>query len=233
MSLGGGGPFTSNCDSSEVARKTAIDALIDEEIATVIAAGNEGFAEGVGTPACISTAVTVGSTTDPGDAVASTSNRGALLDLFAPGVSISSSVPNNTYANFNGTSMATPHVAGAWAVLREAFPAESVAQILSRLQATGVPITNGTTNSVTPRIDLLAAHDAQWPGCWPRCLREHDADHGPSRRHRPGQRDSVSVVNSGVRGERHGYRRECLDLWPRPHVSRRCRRPARRARWDH
>ena len=161
MSLGGGGPFTSNCDATEVARKTAIDALLNERIATVISAGNNSYAEGVGRPACISTAITVGSTTDPGDVVASTSNRGALLDLFAPGVSITSSVPNNTYAVFNGTSMAAPHVTGAWAVLREAFPTESVAQILARLQTTGVPITNGTSNSVTPRIDLLAAYNAQ------------------------------------------------------------------------
>jgi subtilisin family serine protease len=157
MSLGGGSN-SSNCDAAQASRKAAIDTLVGMNIATVIAAGNDGFLNAVGAPGCISTAVTVGATTDA-DAVASYSNRGPLLDLFAPGSSVNSSIPDDTYAIFNGTSMATPHVAGAWAVLREAFPSESVADLVSRFQTTGVPITysNGITNVTTPRIDLLAA----------------------------------------------------------------------------
>ena len=86
------------------------------------------------------------------------SNRGTLLDLFAPGVSVDSSVPDDTWDNFDGTSMAAPHVTGAWGVLRDMYPAASVATILGWLQANGQSITyaSGAGNVTTPRIDLLA-----------------------------------------------------------------------------
>ena len=156
MSLGAG-MFTANCDGDNQGRKAAIDALLAQEIATVISAGNNGFNAAVGRPGCISTAVTVGATTDA-DAVAGFSNRGTLLDLFAPGVSVDSSVPDDTWANFDGTSMSAPHVTGAWGVLRDMYPTASVATILGWLQANGQSITysSGGSNVTTPRIDLLA-----------------------------------------------------------------------------
>ncbi len=156
MSLGGG-MFTANCDGDNQGRKAAIDALLAEEIATIVAAGNNGFNAAVSRPGCVSTAVTVGATTD-GDAVAGFSNRGTLLDLFAPGVGVDSSVPDDTWANFDGTSMATPHVTGAWGILRDMYPSASVATILGWLQANGQAITymSGGSNVTTPRIDLLA-----------------------------------------------------------------------------
>jgi subtilisin family serine protease len=155
MSLGGGEHSTA-CDTDS--RKGAIDNLLAAGIPTVIAAGNEGFGAAVGAPGCISTAVTVGAT-DDADAVASFSNRGTLLDLFAPGVAIDSSVPDNAWANFNGTSMASPHVTGAFAVLRQALPRRTPAQLLAALRNTGVPVTyaSGGNQVTTPRIDLLAA----------------------------------------------------------------------------
>jgi subtilisin family serine protease len=156
MSLGAG-MFAANCDGDNQGRKAAIDALLAEEIATVISAGNNGFNAAVGRPGCISTAVTVGATTDA-DAVAGFSNRGVLLDLFAPGVGVDSSVPDDTWANFDGTSMSAPHVTGAWGVLREMYPSATVATILGWLQANGQAITymSGGSNVTTPRIDLLA-----------------------------------------------------------------------------
>jgi subtilisin family serine protease len=155
MSLGGG-MNTSACDGDS--RKTPIDNLLSNDIATAIAAGNSGFTAAVGAPGCISTAVTVGAT-DDSDNVASFSNRGTLLDLFAPGVSVDSSVPDDTWDNFDGTSMSTPHVTGAWALMRDIYPTASVATILGWLQANGVSITyaSGGGNVTTPRIDLLAA----------------------------------------------------------------------------
>ena len=161
MSLGGG-EFASACDDDPL--KVAIDDLLDDGIATVIAAGNDGHGAAVGAPGCISTAVTVGATTD-GDAVANFSNRGTLLDLFAPGADIDSSVPDNGWASFNGTSMAAPHVAGAFAVLSAALPGQSTAQILAALRDTGVPVTypSGGNDVTTPRIDLLAAAEPAIP----------------------------------------------------------------------
>ncbi len=157
MSIGGG-QFSANCDGDP--RKPAIDALAAAGIATVIAAGNNAFLNSVSAPGCISTAVTVGSTTDA-DAVSGFSNRGPLLEVFAPGSSIDSSIVNG-WANFNGTSMATPHVVGAFAVLSQAHPARSTAQLRADLIATGVPITysTGGGTATTPRIDLLAAVNA-------------------------------------------------------------------------
>ena len=55
------------------------------------------------------------------------------VHLFAPGVKILSSVPNNKYASFQGTSMAAPHVSGAYALLLSANPTWSVAQVKSAL----------------------------------------------------------------------------------------------------
>ncbi|HEV2755038.1 MAG TPA: S8 family serine peptidase [Actinomycetota bacterium] len=156
MSLGNTDNLSTPCDTDS--RKAAIDLLIAQNVATVISAGNEGHPAGVGTPGCISTAITVGSTTDT-DGISGFSNRGTRLDLFAPGSAIDSSTPDDGYSNFDGTSMAAPHVAGAWAVLRGEYPNESVADILSTLQDTGVDISysSGGNSITTPRIDLLAA----------------------------------------------------------------------------
>ncbi len=164
MSLGGGQNATA-CDGDS--RKAAIDTLLGAGIATVIAAGNNSFLNAVGAPGCISTAITVGSTTDA-DVVSGFSNRGPLLDLFAPGSNIVASIVDDTYGSKNGTSMATPHVTGALAVLRQEAPNRMVAQLLTDLQSTGVGITyatnaQGTTTATTPRIDLLAALQAASP----------------------------------------------------------------------
>jgi subtilisin family serine protease len=114
MSLGGGS-YSTYCDTDS--RKSAIDNLRAVNIATVIATGNNGYCGYVSSPSCISTAVAVGAT-DKTDVEAYYSNWSvALQDLFAPGSSIRSSTgdSDNSYESWSGTSMATPHVAGAWA----------------------------------------------------------------------------------------------------------------------
>ncbi len=152
MSLGGG-KHTVNCDTDS--RKAAIDNLRSAGIATVIASGNNGFNDGVSAPSCISTAITVGSTTKT-DAVSAFSNSHALVELLAPGSAINSSVPGGGFVPFDGTSMATPHVAGAWAVIRQ-VSAASVPTILSHLQSTGKPVTDPDNAVTKPRIRVLTA----------------------------------------------------------------------------
>lgn len=152
MSLGDGSNNTAPCDSSPYF--TAVADLRTLNIATVIAAGNNGYLDGLSNPACVSNAISVGSTTKQ-DTIFYFSNRAGYMSLFAPGSAINSSVPDNTYDTFDGTSMAAPHVAGAWAVMRQRYPAEDVGQILTRLQTTGKPITFGSNTK--PRIRLEAA----------------------------------------------------------------------------
>ncbi|HET9444401.1 MAG TPA: S8 family serine peptidase [Acidimicrobiales bacterium] len=151
MSLGGG-KHTAACDTDS--RKAVIDNLLSFRIATVIASGNDGYTDSVSAPGCISSAVTVGSTTST-DAKSWFSNHATMVDLMAPGSSINSSVPGGGFALKSGTSMATPHVAGAWAVMRQVSGTASVATILSHLQASGKPVTSGTITK--PRIRLLSA----------------------------------------------------------------------------
>ena len=169
MSLGGR-PYTSECDLSESATKTAIDNLRSVGIATIIASGNDSYTNAISSPACISSAISVGSTwagtgsycsSNDGvnDTVACYSNSASFLDLLAPGSAITSSLPTNTYASWHGTSMAAPHVAGCWALLKSAVPSASVTTIENALKATGRSITD-TRNSITkPRIDCKAALD--------------------------------------------------------------------------
>ncbi len=141
MSLGGQ-RFTSPCDAQSPLT-SFIQNLRSVNIASAVASGNDGFTNAMGQPACISSAISVGNTTKS-DVVNSSSNSASFLSLLAPGTNIVSSVPGNGLASFTGTSMAAPHVAGAFALLRQAKPAASVGEILSALQNTGVPITDST-----------------------------------------------------------------------------------------
>lgn len=161
MSLGGG-QFTSNCDTDS--RKAAIDNLRSISVATVISSGNDGFTNAVGAPGCISSAITVGSTTKT-DTLSSFSNSSSSVDLLAPGSSINSSVPGGGFAFFNGTSMAAPHVSGAWAILEQWDAGQDVGSITSRLQNTGTPVTdNRPGGTVTARrINIADAASVRPP----------------------------------------------------------------------
>nr|WP_079083011.1 proprotein convertase P-domain-containing protein [Streptomyces antibioticus] len=143
------------------ARAAAIDKLYAAGVATVVAAGNNGSATAVTAPACVPNAISVGATTDD-DQIASFSNHGPLLDVLAPGNAIISSVPGGGYDSMSGTSMATPHVAGALAVLRQAYPTEGLASLISLLATTGKPVTDEAGVTV-PRIDVAKAVAAVEP----------------------------------------------------------------------
>jgi len=163
MSLGGR-TYTDpeSCDDDESARKLAIDNLRSVGIGTVIASGNGSNPNRISTPACISSAISVGATTDA-DAVAGFSNVADFLDLLAPGASITSSVPGGGTSTWNGTSMATPHVAGAWAVLKQLSPEAEVTEILESLRDSGTLVDDGRANGAVVgmrRINLDLAIEA-------------------------------------------------------------------------
>ncbi|TLF68621.1 peptidase S8 [Nonomuraea sp. KC401] len=155
----GGGEYTTACDTGDGADfKAEVDKLLAKGVATVVASGNAGLDASVSWPACVSNTVAVGAT-DKQDAVAAFSNRGTLLDVYAPGVSITGAIAGNAYATLSGTSMAAPHVAGAFALLREKRRNAPVDGLLATLQRTGKPITyeSAGTEVTTPRIDVWAA----------------------------------------------------------------------------
>ncbi len=160
MSLGGGRYFDAgSCDAGEGPTKAAIDQLRAAGIATVVSSGNDGYCGSMSAPGCISTAVSVGATTDA-DSVAGYSNSATFVSLLAPGSSINSSVPGGTYESWDGTSMAAPHVTGAWALLKQATPGCPVDQILSALTSTGLSVTDSKCGTVTKqRINVSQALD--------------------------------------------------------------------------
>src|SRR5437773_677550 len=159
MSLGAD-VFEAPCDDQPY--KPIIDNLRAIGVATVVAAGNDGWPFGLASPACISSVVSVGAT-DKQDQVAWFSNAATFMSLWAPGDSITSSVTGGGYEALSGTSMAAPHVAGIWALMKQAVPDADVDTILHALQTTGLPITDNRYGDLfgpgvtKPRVRALRA----------------------------------------------------------------------------
>jgi subtilisin family serine protease len=91
------------------------------------------------------------------DRVACWSNSDPTLDLLAPGCEISSAGLSGPVSTYCGTSQASPHAAGAAALLLQQRYDATPDQIEARLKSTGVPRTDTRNGVTTPRIDLLSA----------------------------------------------------------------------------
>ena len=126
MSLGGGG--------SSSAEGSAMQGFVDDGMLLVAAAGNDGNST-KSYPASYSAVMSVAAV-DSNENHASYSQYNSAVEIAAPGSSVYSTYPDNSYATLNGTSMATPHVAGAAALVWSYFPQCTNTQIRSALNAT-------------------------------------------------------------------------------------------------
>jgi len=135
MSLGG---------PASTALDTAVRTSILSGVTYAVAAGNSNTNASTQSPARVSEAITVGSTTI-NDARSSFSNFGSIVDIFAPGSSIISAynTSDTATATLSGTSMATPHVTGIAARILQATPTASPATVRNQI------VSNATTNRLS------------------------------------------------------------------------------------
>ncbi|MFI0464366.1 S8 family peptidase [Saccharopolyspora sp. 5N102] len=132
MSLGGGG---------HTATDNAVRRAIQSGVTFAVASGNSNTDACGSTPARVPEAITVNAT-DRQDSRSSFSNYGRCTDIFAPGTDITSTLNGGGAGGMSGTSMATPHVAGAVALYLTANPSATPAQVRDAL------VNNGTQNAV-------------------------------------------------------------------------------------
>jgi subtilisin family serine protease len=151
----GGGRYSQSLADAFTASQNA-------DIVMAVAAGNErrNIDSRPSYPASLTNAniISVAATTKT-DALASFSNYGAIgADLGAPGDAILSTIPGNDYASFAGTSMATPHVAGAASLLLASAPDLTSAQVKDAILGSVDPKTALTDKTLTGgRLNLNAA----------------------------------------------------------------------------
>ncbi len=126
MSLGGGGTTSYH---------EAIQKAYQAGIVLVAAAGNDGVDNSVNYPAAYPEVIAV-SATDSNDVLSSFSSRGPEVELAAPGVEIDSTWNDGYYRTASGTSMATPHVSGAAALVLAAGRANTPDDVRAILQST-------------------------------------------------------------------------------------------------
>lgn len=175
----------SNPDGTFTAVDTAVNNSVAAGIVYAVAAGNDSTDVSNKSPARATNAITVsaledydgkpygnsGSTQD--DTFAWFSNFGSGVDIMAPGVNIRSTIKDGGLGNKNGTSMASPHVAGAAALYLAQNPGASPATVKAALLAAGDPTpcansTDGTCaddpDGIQEPLLLLACDDTDGDG---------------------------------------------------------------------
>jgi hypothetical protein len=153
------GPGDANCNAVDPTTGALFGQLQAAGVAVLVAAGNNGSNAAMSFPGCAPNAMAIGAT-DDSDVPAGFTNSSAGLRWWAPGVNIDAAVPTgDNHGTKDGTSMATPHVVGAFALLRECVDGNgnpiTNAAAAGNLDATGVDVTrNGVTRK---RINVLDA----------------------------------------------------------------------------
>lgn len=161
MSLGGSG-------SPDDEMSSAVNNAVENGCFCAVAAGNAGSGlYTVQSPGCALKVATVGAC-DNNNAMANFSSRGPngynfdiKPDIIAPGVNIYSSIPNNGFDSKSGTSMATPHVAGAAALIKQIHPNWTPEQIKSALMQSAYNTGAEVWAQGSGRLDVLKAAQMQ------------------------------------------------------------------------
>ncbi|MGH7177717.1 MAG: S8 family peptidase [Tepidisphaeraceae bacterium] len=140
--------------------------LAARNILVIAASGNSGDSlfgsAGIAYPAADANVVSVGSVT-ASDNISTFTQRASILDLLAPGENVISVSETGAYSAVSGTSFSSPYIAGAVALVREANPSLTNAEVLSILRASGKTNNDGDTESGRttdlnfPRLDILYA----------------------------------------------------------------------------
>lgn len=158
MSLGGG--VSASLDQ-------AVDNSVAKGIFYAVAAGNNNGNACNNSPARATGAFTVGSTTQS-DTRSSFSNYGSCVDIFAPGSGITAAwhTGDTSTNTISGTSMASPHVAGAAALLYDENPNLTVQDVKSTLTRIATPNAISNPGSGSPNL-LLFTLNSEPPACTP------------------------------------------------------------------
>lgn len=175
MSLYTSAHFSGYCDSAAsftTLYAQAVHTLRLRGALVFACSGNEGTTA-MGAPPCVRDVISVGAVYDANvgpasfsncsddataaDKITCFSNGGPTLDLLAPGAYITSDGLGGKLSTFAGTSQASPHAAGAAAVLLGAKPTANADEVESILERTGKPIADDRTGVTTPRVDVYAA----------------------------------------------------------------------------
>ncbi len=180
MSLGATcGIYTVNCGPDDPV-SSAVDTAVDAGVIAVIAAGNSGpWLETIGSPGTARKAITVGAS-DKIDSLAGFSSRGPVVwlngslikpDILAPGVQICAAQWDNAWEDreclngnhiaISGTSMATPHVAGMAALLKQKWPTLSVSEIKSLIMTSSIDLGYSAVEQGHGRVDAWRAANSK------------------------------------------------------------------------
>lgn len=182
MSLGTNDYYSSVCDAVTpfIAISNAVNSAVSKNISVLGASGNAGNTTAITSPACIENVIAVGATYDKNigsvswgspvtcsdsttaiDKIVCITSRNNLLTLLAPGALINSTSRTGSFEERGGTSMATPHVAGAIAILNQFLKSnnqnKTPSEIESILNSTGKQIYDSATELNFSRINIKSA----------------------------------------------------------------------------